>query len=150
MIDVKKLIRQAFFQLLEGNLRDPFNAIVHVYDDVQRLEDTTNLYVIMETQTGTPTNNFAQFASKEDILLSIVQKAPGRVARSQVDLIASQIFSAVLPHPNTMNGLPAQPGVLFLNVQLAQDAYQDFFLQQNTAVTRRLITFVIDCYQTNP
>jgi hypothetical protein len=147
MIDVKLPIRKAFYQLLNGALNDPSANPVNVYDAVQKLADQAMLYVLLENQTSIPTNNQVQFASHEDITLSIVQRNPARVARSQVDYIASQILGLVLPNQGT-NGLPTQFGVQFLDVQVAQDTYQTFYLENNDAVVRRLITFEMDCYQT--
>lgn len=149
MIDVKLPIRKSFYECLNGSLTGPLSSVVGVYDDVQKLSDTSSLYVLLENQSGTPLPNFDIYASHEDILVSIVQRNPGRVAKSQVDAIAVQILALVLPTIK-YNGLPIQSGTQFLDVQVAQDTYQTFNLQQGDAVIRRMITFEMDCYQCDP
>lgn len=146
MIDVKYPLRTAYYQRLHNQLIGEDFSFVPVYDGVQALGDNDSLYVLLEQQSGTATNNHEQFASHESILISVVKKDFGRVARSQVDFIADQILSLVCPNPK-QNGLPNQSGIQILDVQMNDDQYQEFFLENNNAVVRRMLNFTQDIYQ---
>lgn len=146
MIDMKYNIRLAFFQCLNLNCQSMDNLPVKVYDDVQTLGDVDTTYILLENQTGTPTNNQAGYASKEDIMVTVVAKDPARVNRRLVDYIANQALQLLLPTIKT-NGLVTAANLQFLNLQLAVDQYQDFFLENAQAVCKRMMTFSLDCYQ---
>jgi hypothetical protein len=150
LIDVKFPIRKAVYECLNGNVLDLEGNVLNVYDDEQKLGDFFSTYILLEQQSGTPTDeNQTIFASHEDILVSVVKKNPGRVSKYQVDFIANQILSLVFPTIQ-QNGLPIQSGVQILDLRLGQDQYQTFTLEQGDAVIRRMLTFEMDAFQCDP
>src|SRR5881628_3167605 len=139
MIDVKKPIRKAYYELLNGALSYG-SANVPVSDDVKKLADTASVYVILSNQTGSDSGTMQSFDSDETIVLDIVYKGSSRVNKEVVDNVASQIFNLVLPRPGE-DGLPQQMGVQINCVRVSGDEYLTMSLNNSNSVVRRLITF---------
>lgn len=139
MIDVKKPVRKAYYELLNGALS--YNATnVPVSDDAKKLADTASLYVILSNQSGVDAGTMHSFDSSEDIVIDIVHKGSSRVNKEVVDNVASQILNLVLPLPST-DGLPLQMGVQINCVRLSDDRYITLALNNSNSVVRRLLTF---------
>ena len=139
MIDVKKPIRKAYFELLNGALSFGGNN-VPVSDDAKKLADTASVYVILSNQAGSDAGTMQSFDSDENIVLDIVYKGSSRVNKEVVDDVASQIFNLVLPRPGE-DGLPRQMGVQINCVRVSGDTYLTMALNSANSVVRRLLTF---------
>lgn len=139
MIDVKKPVRKAYYELLNGALSYG-SANVPVSDDVKKLADTTAVYVILSNQTGADAGTMQSFDSDENIVLDIVYKGSSRVNKEIVDDVASQILNLVLPRPGE-DGLPQQMGVQINCVRVSGDEYLTMSLNSSNSVVRRLLTF---------
>lgn len=146
MIDVKRPLRKAYYELLDGNISVNGHN-VPVSDDVKKFGETATMYVILSTQTGSDDSTFSSFDSQEDIILDIVFKSKGRTNKDALDSIATQILGMVLPVP-AFNALPTQIGVDFHCVQLINDRYLGFELAGSTSISRRLLTFTQKVRQT--
>lgn len=144
MIDVKRPLRKAYYELLNGNLTSGGNA-VPVGDDV--VEDTADVYVILAAQSGSDNSTFQSFDSIETIDLDIVYKGGAFVNKGVVDNVANQILQLVVPSPQ-VNALPAQIGVQVNCVELTGDRYLDFGLNNSDSVVRRILTYTQKVRQT--
>lgn len=139
MIDVKLGVRKAFYEALNGNLL--YNAVqVPVSDDIKPTGNTSPIYVILATQTGAEKNTFSGWASDETIDLDIIFKASTQASKQPLDLVAAMIIEIICPTITT-SGLPAQPGMQFLNVKLQSDRYLSLALNASNTVERRILTF---------
>jgi hypothetical protein len=140
MIDVKKPLRKAYYELLNGSLL--YNAAgIPVSDDIKKLQDAgTNIYVLISTQSGSDTSSMQSWDSDEDLALDIVFKASSRANRQAVDDIANQILGLLLPSPG-IQALPSQTGIQINCVRLTDDRYLDMSLGNSTTMTRRRLTF---------
>lgn len=139
MIDVKQPLRTAYYSLLNGALT--YNTVnVPVVDDVLRLNDPAQVYVLLSNQSGSDSSTFQTFDSEETMTLDIVFKAGVRANKQVVDNIAGQIMALLLPAPG-FNNLPPQIGVQFDCVRLNDDRYITLALNSSNTVVRRLLTF---------
>jgi len=139
MIDVKSLVRKAYYELLNGSLS--FNGVnVPVSDDLKKLQDSgANIYVLLSNQTSSNLDTMQTWDSQETIVLDIVHKA-ARSNKQTVDNIANQIFGLILPSPG-VDSLIRQTGIHINCVNVGQDEYLTLTLGQSLTMTRRLITF---------
>jgi hypothetical protein len=139
MIDTKLPLRRAYYSMLNGNITSNGNN-VPVYDDVIKLGDETNLYILLSSQTSNDDSTLCCFASTDTMLLDIVYKAQGRTNKQVVDTIANQIFSLILPSV-AGNGLPEQPEIEIYHPRVESDSYVTMTLGASQQIVRRLITF---------
>lgn len=140
MIDVKKPLRKAYYELLNGFLL--YNAVgVPVSDELKKLQDAgTNMYVLISAQSGSDAGTMRSWDSDEDLALDIVFKASARANRQVVDDIANQIFGLLMPSPG-IHALPSQAGIQINCIRLSDDRYLDMSLGNSTTMTRRRLTF---------
>jgi hypothetical protein len=137
MIDTQKALRKAYYDTLNGFLvsgSDP----VPVYDG--KLEEVADNYVILSTQTATDSSTIGQFGTEATILIDIVAKSKVRISKNNLDEIAQQVLTRVLPAQGS-NGLVPQP---FLQIMLVKKESDQYFDIQRTAtgfINRRLIRF---------
>lgn len=146
MIDVKLPVRKAFYDLLMGQLTYAGN-LVPVNDDLKALGDSSNPYVLLSNQTGTPVNSFQTFDSNETIVLQIVNKAASRTNKAVVDNVAAQIIPLVVPAPGS-NGLVPSPAIQINCVGLSGDTYMTLTLNNSNTFIKRLLTFKMRVRQT--
>lgn len=145
MIDVKKPLRTAYFQLLSGQLT--YNGTdVTVSDEITPPGALSGLYVILASQSGSNQDTFDGNASWELIDLDIVAKASIYTSKEPLDSIAGQILDLLFPYnavPGTaaVCALPDQAGVQILSVRLERDRYLTFGLNTANSVIRRILTF---------
>lgn len=146
MIDVKTPLRTAYFQLLNGQLKNG-SATIPVSTDVLPQGTDVNIYVILRHQSSVQKNRFTAFISEEKIITEIIFKASARVNTEIIDAIAGQIMNLICPTP-TRNGLPAQAGIQILNVALSNDNHLDLQVGKNNVTKRRILTFAQTVVQT--
>lgn len=139
MIDVKKPVREAYFNLLNGHLTY-LGVNVQVTDDVKSLGDPSTMYVILSNQTGASANTFQTFDSTETIALDIVFKATARANKEAVDTVANSILLLVMPSPG-ITGLISPAGVQINCVTLNDDRYIPLIFNGSNSVVRRILTF---------
>lgn len=139
MIDVKTPLRRAYFQCLNGNISVSGNN-VPVYDDVTKLGNTSDPYIILSAQSATDNSSFQTFDSVEDITVEIIQKASGRTNKEVIDFIAGQVMNLVLP-TRTTNGLTAQNGLQINCISLYQDRDLSMVLSAATSIGRRILVY---------
>lgn len=137
MIDVKLPLRTAYYSLLNGHLVYGGN-IIPVSDSVEKLADTSDIYVLLTQQYGTPILTQQSWNSEETMLIDIISRGT-RVSKNVTDNIASQIFTLLFPNPQT-NALPAQAGIYIYSARVTDDRYLVFGQTGGKNVTRRLIT----------
>lgn len=149
MIDVKQAVRKSFYQLLNGQLTFGGNP-VPISEGMKIPGNISPIYVILDGQTSAPKYVFNGWASDETIDLDINFKAGAAVARSTLDQIAGQILALLYPDPaNTgLYGLPAQPGVQFLNLVVNADRDLSLSLNASNTLGRRILTFKLYVAQT--
>lgn len=152
MIDVKRPLRKAYYDLLNGFLL--YNGVgVPVSDDLKKLQDAgTNIYVLISVQSGSDNRTMQSWDSDEDVSLDIVFKAAARANRQVVDMVADQILQLLFPIPAT-DGLTDQPGVDISCVRMINDQNLDMTLGVATTMTRRRLTFrqhIRQTLNTNP
>lgn len=140
MKDTGYPLRKAFYELLDGNLL--YNSIdVPVYDDV--LMESADLYVILSSQTKSPSDNFCTFVSNCTITLDIVHKSQFTFTKDAVDSIHNQIGQLLSTGPGR-NSLPFQSGFQFSTLQ--EDSFSYLPTLQSGVdgyITRKLITYRI-------
>jgi hypothetical protein len=137
MIDVKAPLRTAYYSLLNGQLT--FNASnVPVSESVEKLADTSDLYVLLTQQNGQSQNTQDSWDSEETMLVDIVARGT-RVSKSTLDNIANQIFTLLFPshHGRSLTGT----GITVANLRVTDDRYLVFTTTGGKNVQRRLITF---------
>lgn len=145
MLDINKLVRYAFGQSLNGSLT--YNGSnVPVVDDVLTVDSNEMIYVILSSQTAVETSNFNKFAHDCTITLDIVHKTYYGVTKDGVDSVAQQIFTILQPD-TTSNGLTAQAGVQFNDVQKDSDSYLTMTLTNAGPITRRIINYRLLVHQ---
>lgn len=149
MIDVKQAVRTAFFQLLNGQLTFGGNPIP-VSEGMKIPGNTSPIYVILDGQTSSPKYVFNGWATDETIDIDINFKAGATVAKATLDNIAGQILALLYPDPaNTgVYGLPAQPGVQFLNLVVNADRDLSLSLNASNTLGRRILTLKLYVAQT--
>lgn len=140
MIDTKKPLRTAYYQLLSGALSDGLGNVVPVGDETTPYPDTLNCYVILSSQHETYLPVASVFDSWHEIVIDIVYKAASRTGKAAVDNIANQIVSLILPQPD-IHGLPPQTGIQITNVQKVNDIDLPMLLNNSNTVVRRVLTF---------
>ena len=145
MIDVNKAVRYGFGDALSGNITFE-GSPVPVVDDAVLLQSNTTMYVILSTQTAVETSNFAKFEHECTLILDIVHKTQYSVTKDGVDDVAQQIFDIIQPTVTT-NGLTAQSGVQFSNVEKIQDDYLSFTLSNVGPVVRRILRYRVLVHQ---
>lgn len=139
MIDPKKAVRTAYFNLLNGALSS--SALpVPVTDDVKSLASTAMIYVLLSNQSGAMGGTFQTFDTDESIVIDIVYKAVGYVNKEVLDGVAAQILALVLPSVGN-TGLTSPSGFQINCVVLSDDKYLTLALNNSTSVVRRLLTF---------
>jgi hypothetical protein len=143
MIDVKYPVREAYFELLNGNLSYAGQPVP--VSDGQTMGH--KLYVVIGEQDGTDNSTFQSFDSNETIVIDIISKTNSTGSRSPIDAVASQILNLVLPAP-AHNGLPGQAGVQINCVKKDGDRYLDLTLNSSNTLRRRIITFTQKVRQT--
>lgn len=147
MVDVQRYVRQAYYQLLNGNVTcaippATIPAVVPVGDELRKFADTDNIYIILSSQSGVDNRNFTFFMTYEEIVIDIVFKAASRANKQVLDSVANQVIALVLPSSSpAINGLPAQAGMQFLDVYLRESRYMSLALNNSSTVIRRLLTF---------
>ncbi len=137
MIDVKGPLRTSYYTLLNGALT--FNAVaVPVSDSVEKLTDTSDLYVLLTQQNGNSQNTQDSWDSEETMLVDIVARGT-RVSKATLDNIANQIFALLFPtkHGRSLSGT----GITVANLRVTDDRYLIFTTTGGKNVQRRLITF---------
>lgn len=137
MIDVKQLLRAAYYSLLNGHLVYNGN-IIPVSDSVEKLADTSDIYVLLTQQYGTPVLTQQSWNSEETMLLDIVSRGT-RVSKNVTDNIASQIFSLLFPSHSVSSGL-VPVGINITSARVTDDRFLVFGQTGGKNVTRRLIT----------
>ena len=147
MIDTKKPLRTAYFQVLSNAIQ--YNGQpVPVGDDMKNFGDSTPAYIVLSSQTESDRSTFQSFETTQDIVIDIVFKSLSRTAKAAVDDIAGQVMSLILPAPS-QNGLPIQAGIQILCVEKVDDRDLPALLNNGNTVLRRLLTFRQIIRQTN-
>lgn len=145
MIDVHKLVRYAFGNAISGQLSYG-GVAVPVADDVLSIEDPTDIYVILSSQTAVEVSTFSSFEHSASIVIDIVHRSSHYVTKDIVDNVAQQIFTIIQPTPTT-NGLSAQSGVQFTDVKKINDIYLNLNLSNSGPVVRRIVTYSVNVHQ---
>jgi hypothetical protein len=140
--DYHYLTRKSFIETLEGNISIDGDEI-EVLDEQAGSSD---IYIICSSQNLTENSTFSHFSGNEFIMLEIVHKQDSSTTKKIVDDIADQILQLVKPTPST-NGLVAQAGVQFLNVQVYGDRHVPFNLNDAETIIRRLLRFSLQIYE---
>lgn len=139
MIDPKKPLRTAYYNLLNGALTS--NAVpVPVTEDIKTLGSAATIYVLLSNQSGSSAGTFQTFDTDESIVIDIVYKAGARANKDIVDGVAAQIIPLVLPSPGN-TGLVSPAGLQINCVVLTDDKYLTLALNNSNSVVRRLLTF---------
>lgn len=145
MIDVQKAVRYGFGKALENQLSYQGTA-VPITDSILTIDDSCNLYVVITLQTAKESSDFSKFRYNATITLDIVHKAGYAVSKDAVDSIAEQISSIIQPTV-TSNGLVAQTGIKFTNVNRVSDSYLSLSLNNIGPVVRRIIVYEVLVHQ---
>jgi hypothetical protein len=145
MINVKRAVRTAYYQLLNGNLTytppaGGATANCPVSESVEKLVDNYDAYVVMTNQDSQQQNTNNSWSSLERITLDITFKGT-RVAKGVVDGIADQIFALLFTSPNQSTSLPVQSGCVIQNVVIETDGYIAYKPVNANYITRRIIVF---------
>lgn len=135
MIDLKYLVRAAYYKLLNGFLTSGGNPVV-VSDTIDANTDAADIYVLLISENSSTDNTHQSFQSVELIRVDILARGT-YVSTKVVDDIASQILQLVLPIPQS-NGLGNSK---IINCFVTDDRYQPFRDAGRINVARRMITF---------
>lgn len=147
MIDVSLGVRTAFFQALNGSLTFNGNP-VPIGDDMKPVGSTAPMWVILASQTSVPRNTGNAWATDETIDLDIVFKTSTTTGKKSLDLVANEILGIIFPNPPGTIGIPAQPGMQFLNLMVSANRYISLALNSSNSVERRIITIKLYVAQT--
>lgn len=142
MKDTHYLLRKSFIETLTGE-------IVIDGEEIEVLDEqagSSNIYVVLSSQNATENSTFSHFGSNAFIMVEIVHKQDSSTTKKIVDDIAEQILQLVKPTPST-NGLVAQSGVQFLNVQVYGDRHVPFNLNDAETIVRRLLRFSLQIHE---
>jgi hypothetical protein len=143
MKDVHKGLRLAVHTVLNGFLSYD-SANVPVSDEVD--ETGAVMYVILSTQSGTPTErNDSTWITRATILLDIVKKTSDTVSKDGLDDVANQIKLIMMPTPQTL-GITAPAGFQYTNMEVGDNSL-NLQLSSTSSITRKLLTFSLDIVQ---
>lgn len=145
MLDINKLVRYGVGQSLTGQLIYE-SVSVPVVDDVLTSDTNSDMYVLLGSQTAVEQSNFAKFAHDCTITLDIAHNTGFGVSKDGVDNVAQQIFTILQPTTIT-NGLTAQAGIQFSDLQKDSDSYLTMTLSDGSAVVRRIIVYRVLVHQ---
>jgi hypothetical protein len=117
----EKVIRQAYYNVLNGNLS--YNSInVPIYDE--KVESNEDVYVLMVAQDAVDTGDFHRQSWISTITFDIVSKQYASVSKDIVDAVSEQIENIVKPTASAI-GLEQQAGWQITNVRLSQVNYSE-------------------------
>lgn len=145
MKDVSEGLRLSVYNAINGNLSwDAAN--VPVYDEEAEINDT--LYVILSTQTETPTDrNDSAWITKASILLDVHQLTWKKISKDATDRITGQIMQIILPTTITL-GITAPVGFQYANLERSDARSLPLRFSSNNSISRKLLTLTLDIIQT--
>ena len=138
MKDTQKPLRQAVFNLLDGQLTYD-SAAVNVYDE---MNDGDDIYVLLSTQQETFDETSDTFITRSSISIEVVAKTGTWVSKDIIDDISDQIYDLLRPTTST-TGLANPSGFLIQNVQRENAITQTLQISATESILRKLITIVV-------
>lgn len=116
MKDTKKILRQAIFDALDGNITVGGNTL-KFYDEKAPSTDDETFYGILSTQQETGSNdNDSSFITQSSIEIELIQKTGSEVSKDDIDDAYEQIMEILIPEPFTLGNTVTVPsGFQFLN-----------------------------------
>ena len=135
MKDVKKLLRMAYYSLLNGNLTAGAYTI-KVSEGVALVNDSNAIYVLLVSGKGVSQNTQQSWMMEEEMRIDIIGRG-SRFSMATIDDIGNQVLSLVLPTPQT-NGLGNSQ---IINCRVTDDRNLPLHPDGAVNVVRRMITF---------
>lgn len=112
MKETKKIIRQAIYDAINGNITIG-STTIPVSDEKN---DNDNLYILLSSQQEVDDNTSDTFITSSTIDIEVVQQTGYSVSKDDIDDITEQILEIIIPTPMT-NGLTAPTGIQIMNVR---------------------------------
>ena len=116
MKDTKKILRQAIYTALSGNVT--YNSVaVPVYDEKAPSTNTADNYIILSTQQETDIeNNDSAWITTSGIDIEVYNKTFNSASKDTVDDIYEDILEIILPSTQTI-GITVPAGFEFQNAK---------------------------------
>lgn len=132
------------FNCLNGNLGG-----IKVYDEKKKVGETDSVYVLLSTQTESPTeDNDCTFITKSIMDVEIIVKTGFEVTKDTMDDLANLILGLVVLSPQ-VSGLTVPSGFQFTNLYCSKSVSRNLTITNSESVLTKILTFVVNIVQQN-
>lgn len=135
MKDTKRILRQAIFNALDGNITLNGNP-VPVYDEKNENE---NVYILLSNQQEFDDSPDGSFITRSTIDYEVVQQTGYSVSKDDIDDINEQILEILIPTQGT-TGLTIPSGFQFHNVKRESSRSLAFEISPTESIVRNITT----------
>lgn len=142
MKDNKKILRQAVFDALDGNVTYDGNPIP-VYDEKN---DNEPIYILLSNQQEFDDNTSDAFITRSTLDYEVVEQTGYSVSKDAIDDINDQILTIIFPTPST-TGLTMPTGFQFLNLRRESSRSLAFEISATESIIRNITTITATIVQ---
>lgn len=142
MKDTKKILRQAVFDALDGNVTYDGNPIP-VYDEKN---DNEPIYILLSNQQEFDDNTSDAFITRSTLDYEVVEQTGYSVSKDAIDDINDQILTIIFPTPST-TGLTMPTGFQFLNLRRESSRSLAFEISATESIIRNITTITATIVQ---
>jgi hypothetical protein len=146
MKNTKKILRQAVFTALDGNVEYE-SVVIPVVDE--KLIGTTEagLFIVLSTQSESPIErNDSSFNTESIIDILIIEKTGAEVSKDATDDVCETVLEILCPTATT-HGLTVPSGFQFLNVYPVNTVIQSMSLTETQSVLQQTIRLSVQIIQ---